>query len=104
MNARELIKAELLNTEQYKCNKCSNIWWEKNAKKCIKCKKFNVRRLDHKEMFGDGFFECSSCKRRWIGKCKGDATSNCNECEKENFPILFVPPSIRNILKYIFLS
>lgn len=40
----------------------------------------------------------SNVKSLMIGKCKGDATSKCNECEKENFPILFVPPSIRNIL------
>lgn len=45
MNVREIIEAELSNTDQFKCNKCSFIWWEKNAKKCIKCKKFNDRKM-----------------------------------------------------------
>ena len=75
---------------QHKC-KCSDNkrWWGTIANnKCRNCQA-TVKPLDLKEMVGVGWFECR-CERRYARFCRGDVTSKCHGCNKENYPSFIV--------------
>jgi hypothetical protein len=78
------------NIFQYKCSCNSKLWWGAKANnQCRRCKK-EVTPLPLKQMIGIGWFECTSCKRRYAGFSKGDVSSKCHICNIENFPLFIV--------------
>lgn len=75
---------------QYLCKKCKNRWWGASANnKCRSCDQ-ETEKLDLSKMVGIGWFECT-CGRRYAGFSRGDVTSKCHSCQRENYPSFIVP-------------
>ena len=82
-----LIKS--LYSYQYECIGCNKRrWGNLNHDSCKNCKN-KVKILPFIEMIGIGWFVCK-CRRIYAGFSRGNVTSKCHGCQKENLPYFIV--------------
>ena len=82
---------ESLLSHQFKCecfNKTKRWWAESSTSVCKRCgTRWNY--LDLEDTIGIGWFGCK-CGRRYAGFSRGDVTSKCHGCQRENYPVFIV--------------